>query len=146
MNVRTRVSVLMNSVRILLDLMSVYLANLDTKHREECVTVRIHTHIYTHANSLAHSHRNIWYGKGHSDDHQLLTQAQGISQLNQNNSFCTTLCVSSTEQKMSIDYKHLFYWILNKLCVNVVFSAFLCMPFAVIIFIRVISAIGHAGL
>ncbi len=39
MNVRTRVSVLTNSVRILLDPMSVYPANLDTKHREECVTV-----------------------------------------------------------------------------------------------------------
>lgn len=39
MNVRTRVSVLTNSVRILLDPMSVYPANLDTKHREECVMV-----------------------------------------------------------------------------------------------------------
>ncbi len=39
MNVRTRVSVLMNSVRILLDPTSVYPAKLDTKHREECVTV-----------------------------------------------------------------------------------------------------------
>lgn len=39
MNVRTRVSALTNSVRILLDLMSVYPANLDTKHREECVTM-----------------------------------------------------------------------------------------------------------
>lgn len=49
MNVQTRVSVLMNSVRILLDPMNVYPANLDTKHREECVMVRIHTYINTHA-------------------------------------------------------------------------------------------------
>lgn len=39
MNVQTRVSVLTNSVRILLDPMSAYPANLDTKHREECVTM-----------------------------------------------------------------------------------------------------------
>jgi len=59
MNVQTRASVPMNSVRILLDPMNVYPANQDTKHREECVTVRIHTHINTHECVTVRIHTHI---------------------------------------------------------------------------------------